>query len=183
MITGVSAATARRALTNGSATESAPGLSARQLAGRLATCGVIAGLVLFHAQLLWQRISSVTLLEPLVALRWSAAALMVVAFVYLQRSGISVVWGHKALILWLLVLVLHAGLMPVEAGALQPAEPVLLAISLLGLALSTIHVARPTLAAAPRSGRRPFDDPGGLSAEPGFFAPLSPRPPPARSAG
>ena len=149
--------------------------------GRFLAAGLVAGLVLFHSQLLWQRIASFTLFEPLIALRWGVAALLLAGFVYLQRAGVSVIWGHKALILWLLVLLCHAGTVSPAWGHQPLAEPeLLLAISLWGFALRVIlgeldrvAVVR-LIARLPLSGRPP-----GVPCDPRFLEPLSPRPPPA----
>ncbi len=144
--------------------------------------GLVAGLALFHSQLLWQRIASFTLFEPLVALRWSVAGLLVVGFVTLGRAGVSVIWGHKALILWLLVLLCHAGAVG-PVGHQPPAEPgLLLALSLWGFTLRAILGELDRLAGGgtPRLVRilSPGRPPG-LPRDPRFLELLSPRPPPA----
>ena len=143
--------------------------------------GLVAGLTLFHSQLLWQRITSLTLFEPMVALRWGAAALLIAGFVYLQRAGVSVVWGHKALVLWLLVLLCHAGVVW-PAGGHQPlAEPeLLLALSLWGFALRALLTERDRLVEDVLliARLRPVGRPPGLPCDPWLLASLSPRPPP-----
>ena len=151
--------------------------------GRFLAAGLVAGLVLFHSQLLWQRIASFTLFEPLVAVRWCAAMLLLAGFVGLQRAGVSVIWGHKALILWLLVLLCHAGAVSPASGHQPLAEPgLLLAISLWGFALRVILGELDRLAGGgvPLGARLlPTDRPPGLPRDPRFLEPLSPRPPPA----
>ena len=148
----------------------------------LLAASLLAGLVLFHGYLLWQRIASTTLLEPMVALRWGAAALLLVGFAYLQRSGISLIRGHRALVLWLLVLLLHAGMVPAAEGLRPLAEPeLLLAATLWGFALREVFGAlgrqagdgtpRFALARA-RYAPRP-------QRSPDYLESLSPRPPPA----
>lgn len=150
---------------------------ARRL-GKLLASGLVAALVLAHGQLLWQRIASSTLFEPWVALRWALTIAAIAGFIRLQRAGISIVWGRQALILWLLVLVCHAGVLS-PAGDRQPlVEPsLLLAVSLSGLALQAIFGGRrAAMAIAPRArvARRPAVRPRALI----LLEPLSPRPPP-----
>lgn len=150
--------------------------------GRFVATVLVVGLGLLHSQLLWQRIASSTLFEPLVALRWGAAALVIAGFVYLKRAGVSVIWGHKALILWLLVLVCHAGAVGPVEGHQPLAEPgLLLVLSLCGLALRAILGELDRLAGGgvARLVRLPASRPPGLPRDPRFLELLSPRPPPA----
>ncbi len=144
--------------------------------------GLVVFLALFHSQLLWNRIASFTLFEPLVALRWGIAALLLVGFVFLQRAGVSVIWSHKALILWLLVLLCHAGAVGPIEGHQPLAEPgVLLALSLWGFTLRVVfgEFDRPAGGAVPLSaGLLLSDRPPGLPGDPGCLGPLSPRAPP-----
>ncbi len=177
-----SVSASRRSLSNGSARR-IRALDVKRRLGRLLVLGLAAGLALFHGQLLWQRIASFTLLDPLVAIRWAAATLILAGFVYLQLAGSSVLWGHKALILWLLVLLVHAGTVP--AQGYQPlAEPgLLLAISFWGFALRAILGELERLAGgrAPRPARiLSAGRAAGRPREAEFPEPLSPRPPPAR---
>ena len=126
-------------------------------------------------------VASSTLLEPWVTVRWAVAALCLAGFAYLRRTGVSIVWGRKALILWLLVLLCHAGTVaPAESHQPIAAPGILLAISFWSLALRAIlgepdrMVAAAPLFARILTARRP-----GRPHEPGYFEPLSPRPPPA----
>ncbi len=151
--------------------------------GKLLASVLVAGLVLFHGRMLWQRVASFSLFEPWVALRWAAAALLLGAFVSLQRTGISVLWGHKALILWLLVLLCHAGAVAPPDGHQALAEPgLLLAVSLWGFALRAILGELKRLVASAPPSLAPFSSaacPPGLPCAPGSLTRLSPRPPPA----
>ncbi len=182
MFATLPASVPRRPLNSGPARR-ARAFDLRRCLGRVLASVLVAGLALLHGQLLWQRIASYTLLEPLVALRWGVAMLILAGFVYLRRAGISIVLGHKALILWLLVLLIHAGMVvPIESH--QPrAEPgLLLAISLWGFALRAILGERGHLAGGrvPRRVRiLPAGRPPGLPSEPELLASLHPRPPPA----
>ncbi|RPH37119.1 MAG: hypothetical protein EHM91_15420, partial [Planctomycetota bacterium] len=83
-------------------------LRARRLASSLGLAAV-ASLVLLHASILWDRLANGRMSEPGVALRWLAAGVLVAALVALRRRGVSILWGRRALVLWLLVLLLHAG--------------------------------------------------------------------------
>ncbi len=74
-------------------------------------------LVGFHVALLSSHILNGRVLDPGVALRWLAAALITAGFLTLRRKGASLVWGRYGVILWLLVAMLH-----VQAAAQAPAR-------------------------------------------------------------
>ncbi|HSD28508.1 MAG TPA: hypothetical protein VLL75_14495 [Vicinamibacteria bacterium] len=69
----------------------------------------VALLVVLHASILWDRVVQGRLSDPGVALRWLMAAALTVALLALRRRGVSLFWGRRALVFWLLVLLLHAG--------------------------------------------------------------------------
>ncbi len=69
----------------------------------------VASLVVLHVSILWARITQGRLGEPLIALRWGAAFVLLLALLALRRRGVPLLWGRRALVFWLLVLVLHAG--------------------------------------------------------------------------
>jgi hypothetical protein len=129
----------------------APSTDARQgvvatawrMARRLAAVAA-AGLTVFHARLLWDRLTAGEMLEPLVALRWTAAILLVVALVALRRAGVPLLHGRRALAVWVLVALLHwsAG-PPLQDGSAAPegSSAILLvlpagAVALAGLGLT-----------------------------------------------
>ena len=64
-------------------------------------------LVVFHAALFWSQITDGRLLEPAVAVRWGLSVLLLGAFVALRRAGVPVLWGRRALVVWVLVGLLH----------------------------------------------------------------------------
>ena len=76
----------------------------RQVLG-LASVGF---LIAFHAVLLWERLADSTLFEPVPAIRWLATVALIALLVRLHRKGVSLLRGRGALVLWLLVLLLHA---------------------------------------------------------------------------
>jgi len=76
----------------------------------------VATLVLLHVAVLWERVTQGRLSDPAVGLRWLAAAVLTVVLLTLRQRGVPLLWGRRALVFWLLVLLLHA-------GAAAPAEP------------------------------------------------------------
>jgi hypothetical protein len=69
-------------------------------------------LVVFHLVLFWDQIGDGRLLDPAVAVRWGMSALLVVAFAALRRAGVPVLWGRRALVVWVLVALLHWAAVP-----------------------------------------------------------------------
>ena len=76
-----------------------PGLTA----GRVA----VVLLVAFHAWLFGDHIFDGRLVDPVVACRWVAGGLLTLGFLWLRRLGLPVLRGRKAIVLWLLVVLLH----------------------------------------------------------------------------
>lgn len=170
----------------GSACQAQAGARIPALLGR----AVPLALASFHAWLFWTHATSGRLLEPGTAIRWLLAALLLGGFIALRRLGLPVLLGRKALVLWLLVVLLHchatwsAGPGPDAASLPQSltafasqlvdaAGGVLLGLGLLIL-LARRHAIRPralpflearSLAACPTLGSHGFR--------------LSPRPPPS----
>jgi hypothetical protein len=86
--------------------------------------GSVVGLVAFHAVLLWSHAVAGRLADPAVGLRWLASLGIVALFVVLRRSGLPLLWGRRALVLWLLVVMLHAwAARPALASALDAVSP------------------------------------------------------------
>jgi hypothetical protein len=77
---------------------------APQALGRLAA----AVLMVFHAWLLWTHAALGKLLDPDVAFRWTIAGLILAAFWAMRRLGVPLLWGRRAVVLWVLVIVIHA---------------------------------------------------------------------------
>ena len=50
--------------------------------------------------------------DPAVAVRWSVGALLLAALVALGRAGVPVLWGRRALVVWVLVALLHVTAAP-----------------------------------------------------------------------
>lgn len=159
------------------------------LAGAAALGAVF--LVLFHSWLLWLRLSDFAILEPTIALRWLGALVLLVALLWLRRAPGSLLWGRKAVVFWLLVLLLHTnGLV----GSLQGGrdDPGRAASQLLVVLPVTVGLATALRIASPGvfKGRR-FEPvpaasaasaaaslPPTLRPNAGFYLPVCSRPPP-----
>ena len=72
-------------------------------AGRLAFWALVA----FHAGLFSVHLIQGRLLEPQTAGRWVVAVLLIAGFRRLSSLGLPLVFGQRAVVLWLLVLLLH----------------------------------------------------------------------------
>jgi hypothetical protein len=150
--------------------------------GRIA----FALLVAFHAWLLWTEIGAGTLFEPQVALRWLVSGGVLVGFRSLNRLGLPLFFGRRAVVLWLLVILIHchaawtggaAGLdlgVPETVGALAQITGSLgvlgaLAIVLLAACAGDAQVRRPVFIRTGAVAGLPSD---------GFTFCFAPRPPP-----
>lgn len=78
----------------------------------------------FHAWLFGDHLIAGSVFDPLVALRWAAGGVLLFAFLWLRRRGVSLVCGRRAIVLWLLVAVLHAhaAWTPADAASAAPAR-------------------------------------------------------------
>jgi hypothetical protein len=123
--------------------------------------GLVAALALasFHIFLFWNRLVGGDLLDPAIALRWVAAAGLVSALAALRRMGVPLARGRKALVIWLLVVLLHASgrTVPAVAPGESPTEtdaslifllPSALTVVGLGLLCATVPRRRLTVFAA-----------------------------------
>ncbi len=142
-----------------------------------------AGLALFHALLLWHRVTSSSLLEAAVMLRWFAALVLLFALVRLRQAGVPLLWSRQALVFWLLVALLHVGAVPaLEARAIEPSTGLVLTLTLSSVFLASLGgLAALTGGRASRGApafsvlRRP---PAHRADRVRPFASLCPRPPP-----
>lgn len=90
------------------------------------------GLVFFHAALFWNHIGEGRLLDPAVAARWGIGALLLLALAALRRAGVSLLWGRRALVVWVLVALLHWTAAPAADGG-TPARGGAMALLLVDL--------------------------------------------------
>ena len=144
-----------------------------------------ATLAVLHASLLWDRVVQGRLSDPVVAVRWLAAVVLMGALLALRRRGVSLLWGRRALVFWLLVLLLHAGaVVPQEAGSPLAPEQLLFVLpaavgpaSLLLLLVATPLACRTLPDPAVSLIRRRAG--GAPARRSGFLLTLAPRGPPA----
>ncbi|QQR75775.1 MAG: hypothetical protein IPJ17_09455 [Holophagales bacterium] len=154
-----------------------------------------AALVPFHAWLLWERLSDLSIGQPAVAWRWIAALALLAAGLRELRQGRPLLWGRRALVLWTLAFLLHAGATPVSTHPIPLSVPPPPAVHLLwlvpfGLASGLPELAERFAAAfrrgfvTPRPRRRAAPpEEYRLPNAPGVRPELgAPRPPPSLSA-
>ncbi len=86
-----------------------------------------AALLLFHVALFWMHLTQGRLMEPAVALRWGLALLLLGVLWLLRRVGVPLLWGRRALVLWVLVALLHVSAAGAASDALttSPADAAL----------------------------------------------------------
>jgi hypothetical protein len=83
----------------------------------------VAGLLtLFHVWVFGSQLWTGQLAEPGLVLRWLIAAGLVAGMVALRRRGESMLWGRKAVSIWLLAALLHGPAMA-DAGLAPLAQP------------------------------------------------------------
>jgi hypothetical protein len=152
---------------------------------------LVALVVLYHAFLLWQRVADLTLLEPAVAVRWLATLLLLLGLFRLHHRGVPLIWGRKALVFWLLVLLLHVSFYGPLAEGVEasfdiqhaglmlalPATVVVLALAAVCLVLLVGFLGVLAVQSPPTFA--PLDAPSGPSLPTGWTLQLASRPPPA----
>ena len=120
------------------------------LVARVAVAGFGGILLIFHAWLLWHQLDSGQLLDPLTATKWTAAVALLGGLVTLRVSGVSLLRGRQALIVWTLVALVHSGtasrVVDLVAPTDSPSTNVTLALpaaeALTGLALALVALIR-----------------------------------------
>jgi hypothetical protein len=152
---------------------------------------LLALVVLYHAFLLWQRVADLTLLEPAVAARWLATLIFLLVLFRLHRRGVPLIWGRKALVFWLLVLLLHlsfygplgegmeASLDIQRAGLILALPATVIGVTLAAVCLALLAGFLGVSPARPACTFLPLDAPGGPSLLAGWTLQLACRPPPA----
>lgn len=164
---------------------------ASSLLAVIAGSALMAVVVLYHAFLLWQRVADLTLLEPAVAARWLATLLLLLALSRLHQRGVPLLWGRKALVFWLLVLLLHVSFygplaegveasIDIQRAGLMLALPATILVAALAavcLALLARLLDTPAVSSPPTYSI--LDAPGGRPLPAGWKLQLACRPPPA----
>lgn len=150
-----------------------------------AAAALLAG---FHVWLFISQLGDGRLADASLLARWGVAAGLVVALWYLRRQNVSLLWGRKAVAVWLLAAVLHGPsltdrLMAVDITASVDAAAAMLQVTagaawLTLLVLAAVTLRRRASAAGPWLRLAP--PPSRLSLYRLCSTPVAPRPPPAR---
>lgn len=156
---------------------------------RKAVVGASAILVLFHVWLLGGQVWAGQLADPGRLLRWVGAVGLFAAIVALRRQGGSIVFGRKALVIWLLAGLLHGPALSDRIDALGvPALPGV-AATLTQIAVASAAALGLALLVGWRAARRKSDAllrtdlvvnarPTIHTLSPHALLPVAPRPPP-----
>lgn len=151
---------------------------------------LVALVVLYHAVLLWQRVADLTLLEPVVAARWLATFFLLLGLFRLRHRGFPLIWGRKALVFWLLVVLLHvsfygplaegveASIDIQRAGLMLALPATVVGVTLAAVCLALLVRFLGARAARPRRTCSPLEAPDGPSLLAGWTLQLASRPPP-----
>ena len=154
----------------------------RGLAGRLAFWVLVA----FHAWLVVSHLFGGRPFEPQTAVRWVVAVGVLAGFRALSRLGLPLFFGRRAVVLWLLVILIHcqgvwnAGATSVQLGVPETVgalAQLIGSVSVLGTLLVALLA---TLVRAGHDGRQVFAIPVVVAGvpSPGVFFRFAPRPPP-----
>jgi hypothetical protein len=77
-------------------------------------------LTAFHLVLLAARVADGSVLDPAIAAEWVIGLTLLLGLARMHRAGLSLIRGRGALIMWLLVLILHAvAVVPADGGAFE----------------------------------------------------------------
>lgn len=144
-----------------------------------------AALAVFHVWLFAGQLWSGALADPSLIFRWLLAAGLLGALMLLRRQGESVIFGRKAVAIWVLAALLHGpalasrvdvGPTPIPEAVVVLTQTVVGLVGLLGLAfvLAGASIRRPAFAANGRPAARAHTP--ALIASAGLA--FAPRPPP-----
>lgn len=155
----------------------------------LAAAGIL--LAAFHAWLFLGQIWTGELTDVSLIARWVLAGGLVWGLHRLRRQGASIVWGRRAVALWLLAVLLHGPAVAERTDMLgAPAVPEVIAsvvtttLAAVGIGLvllfAVLNARRPAITRAAATSRRRHRRLPAFA--PASFLPLAARPPPGGSA-
>jgi hypothetical protein len=107
--------------------------SIRRTATRVLHASIVL-LIAFHGVIFWKQLASGALADPARAFGWAVGVALFAAMIALRRAGVPLLWGRRALVVWLMVTLLHVGAF--KAG--QPALTALDAAADVALTLFTV---------------------------------------------
>lgn len=88
--------------------------------GRIGLATLFVLLAGFHLALLGARVVDGSVLDPAIAVEWVIGLALLLGLTRLHRAGLSPIRGRGAVVLWLLVVFLHAiAFIPGDDGALE----------------------------------------------------------------
>ena len=79
----------------------------RRVVVPVAIAAPVAFLLYLHIRIFTERLLDLTILEPVVAVKWLASLLILAVLLKFRRAGNPLLKGRKALVVWMLVLLLH----------------------------------------------------------------------------
>jgi hypothetical protein len=144
-----------------------------------------AALVVFHAWVLGTQLLHGRAFTPETAVRWAVSALVLIGFRALGRRGLPLFSGRRAVVLWLLVILIHAHVIW-TGGSVSMALGIpetIVVVSQITATAAALGVVLLTVLAAPRvrrDGRLAFATPVPVAGLPPVDAAyiFAPRPPP-----
>ena len=148
----------------------------------LAAAGAVLGL--FHGWLLVSQVADGRLADPFALVRWVVAGGLVWGLFAIRRQGASMLWGRKAVSIWLLATLLHAPAMAerIDASGLDLPTVVVSLVNVTlgaGIAVATLVAFRRQKFQRPVAIAWAYRSHSSLaSAVTGNYLTLSPRPPP-----
>jgi hypothetical protein len=98
------------------------------------------GLAIHHSALLWRRIETLEIAEPLVLMRWLGVAAILALVALLRRQRVSLLRGRGAVVIWLLIALLHVGVGS-DGRPAHHDQPIELLVISLSVALAAVPLA------------------------------------------
>lgn len=115
-------------------------------------------LVLFHVYIFWKQFAAGDLADPAKGLAWGVGAALFACMIALRQAGVPLLRGRRALAVWLMVAVLHVGVInsaPPPADAAAAAANAALALFTVPSSLLSVALLSGLLLLLTKMRRRP----------------------------